>query len=152
MPGAMRPGSHRPLPRSLEAPQMPFAGTVTPAPPTRYSPPLPPPPALRPCTAPLGAPPVSGEHMPVSATLAANEALRDALAAATSSNSYGPVAGCATLRSAAAGYWQRRGLPTSAGSVVGGPGSKPLLYGLLLAIGADVAVPRPSWVSYAAQA
>jgi aspartate aminotransferase len=36
--------------------------------------------------------------------------------------------------------------------VVCGPGSKPLLYGLLLAIGADVALPRPSWVSYAAQA
>ncbi len=33
-----------------------------------------------------------------------------------------------------------------------GPGSKPLLFALLLAIGADVAVPRPSWVSYTAQA
>jgi aspartate aminotransferase len=36
--------------------------------------------------------------------------------------------------------------------VVCGPGSKALLFGLLLAAGADVAVPRPSWVSYAAQA
>jgi aspartate/methionine/tyrosine aminotransferase len=36
--------------------------------------------------------------------------------------------------------------------VVCGPGSKPLLFGLLLAIGADVAIPQPSWVSYAAQA
>jgi len=36
--------------------------------------------------------------------------------------------------------------------VVCGPGSKPLLFALLLAIGADVAVPRPSWVSYTAQA
>ena len=36
--------------------------------------------------------------------------------------------------------------------MVCGPGSKPLLFGLLLAIGADVAIPRPSWVSYAAQA
>ncbi len=116
--------------------------------------------------------------IPVSATLAANEALavrrragepvlplafgeaglpvhpmlRDALAAASDSNSYGPVAGLTALRQAAAGYWARRGLPTSAGSVVCGPGSKPLLFGLLLAIGADVAVPQPSWVSYAAQA
>jgi aspartate aminotransferase len=116
--------------------------------------------------------------MPVSATLAANEALaarrsrgepvlplafgeaglpahpalQQALAAATASNGYGPVAGSAALRAAAAGYWQRRGLPTSPGSVVCGPGSKPLLFGLLLATGADVAVPRPSWVSYAAQA
>jgi aspartate aminotransferase len=116
--------------------------------------------------------------MPVSATLAANEAmttrrsrgkpvlplafgeaglpvhpaLRDALAAATAANGYGPLAGHPALRSAAAGYWARRGLPTSPGQVVCGPGSKALLFGLLLAIGADVALPRPSWVSYAAQA
>ena len=62
------------------------------------------------------------------------------------------MAGHPELRSAAAGYWQRRGLPTSPDQVVCGPGSKPLLFGLLLAIGADVALPRPSWVSYAAQA
>ncbi len=118
------------------------------------------------------------EDHPVSATLAANEALaarrrrgqsvlpmafgeaglpahpvlRDALAAATASNGYGPVAGLEALRVAAAGYWQRRGLATGPGSVVCGPGSKSLLFGLLLATGADVAVPRPSWVSYAAQA
>jgi aspartate aminotransferase len=148
---------------------MPFAGTMTPASPILTEPPAPP---------SLALPPSSAEHMPVSATLAANEALaarrsrgepvlplafgeaglpvhpalRDALAAATARNGYGPVAGCAALRTAAAGYWQRRGLPTSAGSVVCGPGSKPLLFGLLLATGADVAVPRPSWVSYAAQA
>ena len=33
-----------------------------------------------------------------------------------------------------------------------GPGSKALLFGLMAAIGGDVAVTRPSWVSYAAQA
>jgi aspartate aminotransferase len=134
-------------------------------------------------TATLTAPPAQDKpadagHLPISATLAANEALaarrsqgqpvlplafgeaglpahpalQDALAAATASNGYGPVAGLAALRCAAAGYWDRRGLPTSPGSVVCGPGSKPLLFGLLLATGADVAVPRPSWVSYAAQA
>ena len=117
-------------------------------------------------------------NVPVSATLAANEAmaarrnrgepvlplafgeaglpvhpaLRDALAAAAASNGYGPVAGHPALRSAAAGYWQRRGLPTTDGSVICGPGSKPLLFGLLLAIGGDIAIPWPSWVSYAAQA
>ena len=156
---------------------MPFAGTATAASPTlplsipalAPAPPAPP--------APPASPP-AGEHLPVSATLAANEALaarrrrgqpvlplafgeaglpahpalRDALAAATASNGYGPVAGLEALRSAAAGYWQRRGLPTSPGSVVCGPGSKPLLFGLLLAADGDVAVPRPSWVSYAAQA
>jgi len=116
--------------------------------------------------------------IPVSATLAANETLarkrragqpvlplafgeaglpahpllRDALAAASGGNAYGPVAGLPELRAAAAGYWARRGTPASAASVVCGPGSKALLFGLLLAIGTDVAVPRPSWVSYAAQA
>ena len=116
--------------------------------------------------------------IPVSATLAANEALtrkrqadqpvlplafgeaglpvhpllREALAAAAGRNAYAPVAGVPELREAAAGYWTRRGLPTSADAVVSGPGSKPLLFALLLAVGADVAVPRPSWVSYAAQA
>ena len=155
---------------------MPFAGTMTPAPPVlpAASVPMPAPPSV-PANLHQPAPPPC---MPVSATLAANEALaarrsrgepvlplafgeaglpahpalQEALAAATASNGYGPVAGSAALRTAAAGYWQRRGLPTSPGSVVCGPGSKPLLFGLLLATGADVAVPRPSWVSYAAQA
>ena len=79
-------------------------------------------------------------------------ALREALAAAAGRGGYGPVAGLAPLREAAAGYWERRDLPTQPEQVVCGPGSKPLLFGLLLAIGGDVAVPKPSWVSYAAQA
>jgi aspartate aminotransferase len=117
-------------------------------------------------------------RVPVSATLAANDALAarrrlgqpvlpmafgeaglpvlaslaDALAAAADQGGYGPVAGLPVLREAAAGYWTRRHLPTRADDVVCGPGSKPLLFGLLMAIGADVAVPCPSWVSYAAQA
>ena len=86
------------------------------------------------------------------AGLPVHPALRATLAAAAGRNAYGPVAGLATLREAAAGYWDRRRLPTSPGDVVCGPGSKPLLYGLLMALGADVAVPKPSWVSYAAQA
>jgi aspartate aminotransferase len=156
---------------------MPYAGTMTPASPVLTAPPATVPLAAPPAPAPA-LPPSAAGHMPISATLAANEALaarrsrgepvlplafgeaglpahpalQEALAAATASNGYGPVAGSAALREAAAGYWQRRGLPTSPGSVVCGPGSKPLLFGLLLATGADVAVPRPSWVSYAAQA
>jgi aspartate/methionine/tyrosine aminotransferase len=93
--------------------------------------------------------------------------LRYALAAASHQNGYGPVAGTEALREAAAGYWTRRGLPTFPGDVVCGPGSKALLYGLLLSLGSgsgggpgsgsgpdsvDVAIPQPSWVSYAAQA
>jgi aspartate aminotransferase len=113
----------------------------------------------------------------VSATLAANEALErrrragapvlpmafgeaglpvapslaSALAEAVDHNAYGPVAGSAEIRSAAAGYWNRRSVAADPDLVVCGPGSKPLLFALLLAIGGDVAVPRPSWVSYAAQ-
>jgi aspartate aminotransferase len=116
--------------------------------------------------------------VPVSATLAANEIidrrrrrgqpvlplafgeaglpvhplLRQELAEASVHGGYGPVAGIAALREAAAGYWDRRGLLTSPDQVVAGPGSKPLLFALLMAIGTDVAVPCPSWVSYAAQA
>src|SRR5215472_11933619 len=124
---------------------MPVAGTLTPAPLTSLA-----------------------TLIPVSATLAANEALdvrrrrgqsvlplafgEAGLPVAAPSNGYGPVAGLPALRAAAAGYWSRRNLPTSPDSVVCGPGSKALIYGLLMAIGSDVAVPRPSWVTYAAQA
>ncbi len=86
------------------------------------------------------------------AGLPAHPSLRLALAEATGRTGYGPVAGQAALREAAAGYWERRGLSTEPGSIVCGPGSKALLFGLMLAIGGDVVVPRPSWVSYAAQA
>jgi aspartate aminotransferase len=137
-------------------------------------------PATEPLTQPLLARPPSGHRagVPVSATLAANEILdsrrrrglpvlplafgeaglpvhpllRAELAAAAGQGGYGPVAGIPALREAAAGYWSRRGLPTDPAAVVAGPGSKPLLFALLIAIGADVAVPAPSWVSYAAQA
>ncbi|ACZ91909.1 pyridoxal phosphate-dependent aminotransferase [Streptosporangium roseum] len=86
------------------------------------------------------------------AGLPVHPALRERLIAASEHNGYGPVAGAAALREAAAGYWHRRGLPTDPELVVCGPGSKSLLYGLLLAIGGDIVLPMPSWVSYAAQA
>ncbi|MGN2637510.1 pyridoxal phosphate-dependent aminotransferase [Nocardia takedensis] len=114
----------------------------------------------------------------MSATLAADEALRQRrlagervvslasgeiglpvlpslarrLAEAAGHNAYGQVPGSPELRDAVAGYWRRRGLDTDPDLVVAGPGSKPLLFALLLALGGDVAVPVPSWVSYAAQA
>ncbi|MFC9688118.1 pyridoxal phosphate-dependent aminotransferase [Kribbella sp. NPDC056951] len=78
--------------------------------------------------------------------------LREHLIAAAGRNAYGPVAGSAELRLAAAGYWSRRGLPTDPADVVCGPGTKPLLFALMLAVGGDVVVPVPTWVSYAAQA
>ena len=64
---------------------------------------------------------------------------------------YGPVAGTPALLDAAAGYWSRRGVPTEARQVVAGPGSKSLLYTVFQALGGPVLLPRPSWVSYAAQ-
>ncbi|MEU8122858.1 pyridoxal phosphate-dependent aminotransferase [Spirillospora sp. NPDC049024] len=79
-------------------------------------------------------------------------ALTRELGAAAGRGGYGPVAGTAALRAAAAGYWARHGLPTDPGAVVAGPGSKPLLFALLTALGGDVVVAAPSWVSYAAQA
>ena len=161
---------------------LPTAPLTAPPPPTAPLPPAAQPPTAQPpaiARPPAGAPSVTPlPPVPVSATLAANETLarkrrdgetvlplafgeaglpthpllRDALAAASGGNAYGPVAGLPELREAAAGYWTRRGVPASAASMVAGPGSKALLFGLLLAAGSDVAVPRPSWVSYAAQA
>jgi aspartate aminotransferase len=86
------------------------------------------------------------------AGLPVHPAMREALSAGGGQNAYGPVAGTSRLRRAAAGYWDRRDLPTDPDLVVAGPGSKPLLYALMLALGGDIAVASPSWVSYAAQA
>jgi aspartate aminotransferase len=86
------------------------------------------------------------------AGLPAHPLLLEALADAAGYTSYGPVAGHLRLREAAASYWARRGLPTDPDQVVSGPGSKALLFGLTAAIGGDMALTRPSWVSYAAQA
>jgi aspartate aminotransferase len=86
------------------------------------------------------------------AGLPVHSELRAALAGSAGRNSYGPVAGIESLRVAAAGYWERRDLPTDPGLVVAGPGSKALLFALVLALGGDVALPQPTWVSYAAQA
>jgi len=78
--------------------------------------------------------------------------LRDALQQASGANSYGPVAGSAALRSSVAGYYSRRGLVTEPRQVVVAPGSKALLYALLLVLDGDLVLPRPSWVSYEPQA
>lgn len=78
--------------------------------------------------------------------------LRAELAAAAGANAYGPVTGRTGLREAAAGYFARRGVPTEPDRLIAAPGSKPLLYATVLARGGDIAVPLPSWVSYAAQA
>jgi aspartate aminotransferase len=78
--------------------------------------------------------------------------LSDALRHASSANPYGPVAGSAGLRSSVAGYYSRRALATEPSQVIVGPGSKALLYALLLVLDGDLVLPRPSWVSYEPQA
>lgn len=85
------------------------------------------------------------------AGLPVHPVLREKLAEASDQNGYGSVAGSKELREAVAGYWNRRGLKTEADYIVCGPGSKPLLYAIIMAIGGDVAIAMPSWVSYAAQ-
>nr|WP_063784314.1 pyridoxal phosphate-dependent aminotransferase [Streptomyces sp. SBT349] len=75
----------------------------------------------------------------------------DRLAAAAGRNGYGPVVGSAGAREAAAGWFTRRELPTEARQILFAPGSKSLLYALLATLPGDVVLPRPAWVSYAAQ-
>ncbi len=79
-------------------------------------------------------------------------ALHERLVRAAGLHGYPPVAGTPALRRAAAGYFGRRRLPTAAETVIAGPGSKPLLYALLLATEGDLVLPVPSWVSYEPQA
>lgn len=86
------------------------------------------------------------------AGLPVHERLQLALAEHAGCGWYGPVAGVPELRTAAAGYWDRRDLPTSPEQVIAAPGSKPLLLALLMTLAGAVALPRPSWVSYNAQA
>jgi aspartate aminotransferase len=116
--------------------------------------------------------------VPPSATLAVNERLRrlieagrpilhlafgeaglpvpdevlDALRSGGPDNGYGPVAGSIHARTAAAGWFARRGLPTDPDQIVLAPGSKALLWALVSVLPGDVVLPAPSWVSYAAQA
>ena len=78
--------------------------------------------------------------------------LRDALRDSSSANAYGSVAGSTGLRSSVAAYYSRRALETEPSQVVVGPGSKALLYALLLVLDGDLVLPRPSWVSYEPQA
>jgi aspartate aminotransferase len=74
------------------------------------------------------------------------------LAESAQANAYSPVLGEPAARAAAAGYLSRRGVPTEPDQMILAPGSKPLLFALLAAVPGAVVLPRPCWVSYAAQA
>jgi aspartate aminotransferase len=78
--------------------------------------------------------------------------LRDALERSSGANAYGTVAGSTALRTSVAGYYARRGLETEQEQVLVGPGSKALLYALLVVLDGDLVLPRPAWVSYEPQA
>lgn len=78
--------------------------------------------------------------------------LVERLIAGAHRTSYGPVAGGRAVREAAAGYFSRRRMPTSADQIVVAPGSKPLLMALNLVVPGDVLLPKPAWNTYAPQA
>jgi aspartate aminotransferase len=78
--------------------------------------------------------------------------LRAALERSSGANAYGTVAGSTALRTNVARYYARRGLETEQEQVLVGPGSKALLYALLMVLDGDLVLPRPAWVSYVPQA
>ncbi|MGH7775574.1 MAG: pyridoxal phosphate-dependent aminotransferase [Candidatus Dormibacterales bacterium] len=78
--------------------------------------------------------------------------LKECLARAAEAHGYPPVGGTPTLLKAVAGYFGRRRLASDTETLVAGPGSKPLLYALTLAVDGDLVLPLPAWVSYAPQA
>ncbi|SCF45068.1 aspartate aminotransferase [Micromonospora marina] len=80
------------------------------------------------------------------------EPLVQRLAAGAGRNGYGSVAGDLAARSALAGYFTRRRLPTDPGQVIIGPGSKALLFGLQVVLPGDIVLPAPCWNTYPPQA
>ncbi len=66
---------------------------------------------------------------------------------------YLPSVGVRALREKIAHFYEARfNLPTSPEQVIVGPGSKSLIYALLLALDGELLLPTPSWVSYQPQA
>lgn len=79
--------------------------------------------------------------------------LAEALGANVHHRSYLPALGLRELRQAIAHFYQRRfQMAVSPSQVVVGPGSKSLLYALVMALGEELILFQPSWVSYAPQA
>ncbi|KRV51501.1 hypothetical protein AQ490_00175 [Wenjunlia vitaminophila] len=74
------------------------------------------------------------------------------LGAATHRNARGAAPGSAGVRTAAAGYFHRRGLPTGPEQVVCAAGGGPLLLLVLSASPGDLVLPRPGRRRYPAQA
>jgi aspartate/methionine/tyrosine aminotransferase len=67
--------------------------------------------------------------------------------------SYLPALGLPELRQTIADFYKRHfDLPVSANQVVIGPGSKSLLYAMMVALDGDIIMPTPAWSSYQDQA
>lgn len=77
--------------------------------------------------------------------------LREALLEGAERNAYGPVVGAEDVRTAVAGYFERRALPTDPDQVIVAPGSKALLLALQLVHPGDVLLANPCWVTYGPQ-
>jgi len=79
--------------------------------------------------------------------------IADALAANTHKRSYTAPLGIPELRRAIAAHYQQRfGMDVDPAQVAVGPGSKSMIFACLMALGEEVIVPQPSWVSYGPQA
>ncbi|MYT89513.1 aminotransferase class I/II-fold pyridoxal phosphate-dependent enzyme [Streptomyces sp. SID8359] len=91
-------------------------------------------------------PPAPDPGLPVLPELAA------VLAAAADRTRAEPPGGGRTLREAARGYWDRRGLHGPPEHIVAAPGDQPLLLALIAAHGGDVLMPRPCPATWMPQA
>jgi aspartate/methionine/tyrosine aminotransferase len=79
--------------------------------------------------------------------------LAEALRSNIHRRSYLPSLGICELREAIAQFYQQKfQLAVFPNQVVVGPGSKSLLYALVMALGEELILTQPSWVSYAPQA
>ncbi|MCX4863178.1 aminotransferase class I/II-fold pyridoxal phosphate-dependent enzyme [Streptomyces sp. NBC_00257] len=78
--------------------------------------------------------------------------LAEVLAAAAGRGEPEPTGGGTALRTAAAAYWERRGLPGSPERIAAAPGASPLLLALIAAHGGDVLMPRPCPATWIPQA
>ncbi len=79
--------------------------------------------------------------------------ISQALSKNSQQRSYQPLLGMPVLRQTIAAYYQSKfGWQVDAEQVVVGPGSKALLYAMMLALTGEVILPTPTWVSYVPQA
>ncbi len=79
--------------------------------------------------------------------------IAEALATNVHKRSYLPALGIPELRRTIAKHYQHRfGLDVSPEQVAIGPGSKSLIFASMLALGEEIIIPQPSWVSYGPQA